>query len=230
VFERRGRHGKVEVLYNPVDVSAFARARRSDEVRRALGAEPGHQLIATVGRLHPRKDLETFLRASAEVARNLPDARFAIVGSAEAPIEKDYQRRLEALVGQLGLRERLTFAGARRDIPEVMASLDVFVLSSRHEGFGRVLGEAMAAARPVVVTDEGALPELVACNRYGLIAGPGDASAFARRIRQLLEDPIAAKDLGKRASERAMAFDSREVATRVRARYETLVNDGRRSS
>ena len=75
------------------------------------------------------------------------------------------------LVRELGLDGRLTFAGARRDIPAVMRALDLFVLTSRHEGFGRVVAEAMAAARPVVVTDEGALPELVGGGDGGPLRG-----------------------------------------------------------
>ena len=65
---------------------------------------------------------------------------------------------ITALARELGLADRLTFAGARRDIEDVMRALDVFVLTSRHEGFGRVVAEAMATGRPLVVTDEVSRP------------------------------------------------------------------------
>ncbi|HEX4406466.1 MAG TPA: glycosyltransferase, partial [Polyangia bacterium] len=173
VFERRGRARKVEVLYNPLDVAAFAGGARDPAVRAALGGGAG-PLIGTVGRLHPRKDIETFVRAAAEVAARAPTARFVVVGSAEAPVELEYERHLATLVRELGLAERVTFAGARRDMPAVMKALDVFVLASRHEGFGRVVAEAMAAARPVVVAREGAPPELVEEDRYGVCATPAN--------------------------------------------------------
>jgi glycosyltransferase involved in cell wall biosynthesis len=223
VFRRRGRGDKVEVLYNPVDLRAFAAAQDGGECRRALGGLSGAPLVGTVGRVHPRKDLETFVRAAALVVRAAPETRFVVVGAAEAEVEKRYQARLIELVRELDLEERLTFAGARRDIPEVMRALDLFVLTSRHEGFGRVLAEAMAAARPVVVTDEGALPELVAAGEDGLLAPPGDAAAFAAQIRGLLSDPRRAAELGARATRAAGRFDADTIADRVWTRYQVLV-------
>jgi glycosyltransferase involved in cell wall biosynthesis len=223
VFERRGRTANVEVLYNPVDVARFANAVRSDEVRATLGAGPHDMLVGTVGRIHPRKDLETFLRAAALVAADCPAARFVVVGAAEAGIEEEYERRLRGLADTLGLGGRVTFAGARRDIPAVMAALDVFVLSSRHEGFGRVIAEAMAARRPVVVSDEGAPPELVEDGRFGLCARPGDPTDFARRIRGLIAAPADASAMAARARERATLFDATALAGRVFARYADLI-------
>jgi glycosyltransferase involved in cell wall biosynthesis len=223
VFERRGRGAKVEALYNPVDVRAFASAVRSEETRASLGCRPGQRLIATVGRLHPRKDLETFIRAAAQVASTHGDVHFAVVGVAEAPVEQDYQRRLLDLVRELSLGERLTFAGARRDMPAVMGALDLFVLTSRHEGFGRVVAEAMAAGRPIVVSDDGAPPEIVERGRYGLCARPGDPDDFARQIRRLLDDSAQAGALAGAARAAASRFDADVIAQRVLARYRALI-------
>jgi glycosyltransferase involved in cell wall biosynthesis len=225
VFERRGRGAKVEVLYNPLDVAAFADADRSGTVRAALGASNDGPLVGTVGRLHPRKDLETFVRAAALVAARLPSARFAIVGSAEAPVELEYQRSVAALVREVGLEGRFVLAGARRDIPAVMKALDVFVLTSRHEGFGRVVAEAMAAARPVVVAREGAPPELVEEDRYGLCASPADPADFAEKVLALIAHPDAAAAIGARAAERARGFEARAVAEKVLARYHALAGE-----
>ena len=223
VFARHGRMDKVEVLYNPVDVAQFASAARSDEVRASLGARGAVRLIGTVGRIHPRKDMVTFLRAAADIARRAPDTHFAIIGNAEGDGEHEYERRLRALVGELALEHRVTFAGARRDIPAVMASLDVFMLTSRHEGFGRVVAEAMAAARPMVVSDEGAPPELVEAERHGLVARPGDAADFARQVERLLANAELARALGARAAERARLFEPRASAIRVKTCYEELL-------
>jgi glycosyltransferase involved in cell wall biosynthesis len=228
VFERRERAAKVEVLYNPLDVAAFSGAARSAEVRASLGGVAGAPLVGTVGRLHPRKDLETFVRAAALVAASVPAARFVVVGSAEAPVELEYQRRVEALVQETGLGGRLTFAGTRRDMPAVMKALDAFVLTSRHEGFGRVVAEAMAAALPVVVAREGAPPELVEEDRYGLCAAPADPGDFGEKVLGVLARPEASAAMGARAAQKARDFDAAAVATRVLARYRSLV-EGRTS-
>jgi glycosyltransferase involved in cell wall biosynthesis len=225
IFRRRGHQGQVEVLYNPVDLNRFRPGPASAEVRAALGAGPGQPLVGTVGRIHPRKDLETFVRAAARIAARSPEARFAIVGAAEAPVEEAYRTRLDALVRELRLETRLVFAGARRDVPDVMRALDLFLLTSRHEGFGRVVAEAMAAARPSVVTDEGAPPELVERGAYGLCAPPGDDAEFAAQALSLLGVPRAAAALGTRAAEGARRFDVVSVAERVWSRYLTLVSD-----
>jgi glycosyltransferase involved in cell wall biosynthesis len=223
VFVRRNRGRKVEALYNPIDVRTFAEARRSTELRAQLGARDGELLVGTVGRLHPRKDVETFVRAAALVAAREPRARFVVVGAAEVPVELDYRRTLEALVAAEGLSERFVFAGARRDVPDVMKAFDLFVLTSRHEGFGRVVAEAMAAGRPLVVTDEGALPELVERDRFGLCAAPADPASFSNAILGLLEDPAAAAAMAARAAARAQIFDTAAVAARVLERYRSLV-------
>jgi glycosyltransferase involved in cell wall biosynthesis len=222
IFEKRGRAAKVEVLYNPIDVRAFASAARSPDVRAALGAAPDRRLVGTVGRIHPRKDLETFVRAAAIVAAQHADVHFVVVGTADGPIERAYEEKVRALARALSLEGRVTFAGARRDIPAVMAALDVFVLTSRHEGFGRVVAEAMASARPIVVTDEGALPELVVPETCGLAARPADAADFARQILRQLEDGDAARARGDRAAQRASSFDAAATGRRVRELYERL--------
>jgi glycosyltransferase involved in cell wall biosynthesis len=224
VFRKRGhRDDEVEVLYNPVDVAAFASAPASDALRAELGGRPGAPLIGTVGRIHPRKDLETFVRAAAQVAARVPEARFVVVGAAEAPVEKVYATRLSRLVGELGLQDRLTFAGARRDVAAVMHALDLFVLTSRHEGFGRVVAEGMAAGRPVVATAEGALPELLDGGKLGRLAPAEDAAAFAEQILRLLDDRASAAALGAAAAAAAQQFDARAIATRVWTRYQELV-------
>jgi glycosyltransferase involved in cell wall biosynthesis len=222
VFVSRGRGAKVSVLYNPVDVAAFAETRRSPEVRAALGADDDAPVVGTVGRIHPRKDLETFIRASALVAATHARVRFVIVGAAEGPEEETYLASLRRLAAALGLGDRLTFAGARRDMPAVFKALEVFVLSSRHEGFGRVLAEAMAAGVPSVVSREGALPELLEDGRHGFCVTPAAPQEFAQKIARLIDDPLLRAQLGAAAQSRSRAFDPAALAAEVMATYRTL--------
>lgn len=223
IFRKRGHEQGVEVLYNPIDLSRYRPKAPSAAVRVALGAGPEDLLIGTVGRLHPRKDLETFVRAAAQVRATLPNARFVVVGAAEAEVEQSYRRRLETLVEEQRLTDHLLFTGARRDVAQVLQAMDLFVLTSRHEGFGRVVAEAMATARPMVVTDEGAPPELVDHGRFGLCAPAGDWRVFAGRILELLTDRPRATALGLAASLAASQFDVRAVGERVWDRYQALV-------
>jgi glycosyltransferase involved in cell wall biosynthesis len=176
-----------------------------------------------MGRIHPRKDIETFVRACARVAAAMPQARFAVVGAAESPAELAYQARVLELVASLKLNDRLTFTGARTDVPEIMKAADLFVLASRHEGFGRVAAEAMAAGTAVVASREGALPELMEEPRFGLCAVPGDDADFSLKILSLLHDDASRHQMGSAAAERAAGFDAAHVADRVLRCYEDLL-------
>ena len=224
IFKVRRRDEKVEVLYNPIRIREIGAAERSERVRAELGASGDELLIGTVGRIHPRKDLLTFVKACGVVGRSLPEARFVVVGAAEGADEERYLRELQAEAKREGLEGRLHFAGARRDVAQVMKALDVFVLTSRHEGFGRVVGEAMAASRAVVVSREGALPELVSEGVQGYCVDPGDAPAFAEKIERLARSSADRERMGEQGRQRAQAFDVVSVGARVFETYQRLLS------
>ncbi len=219
VFRKRGLGAKVEVVYNPVDVQVFASAERSATVRRELGAGPGELLVGTVGRIHPRKDIATFLRAGALLTKQIPRVRLAIVGSAEAPEELSYEHEMKALARELEIAQRVCWAGSRRHVAGILKALDLIMLCSRNEGFGRVVAEAMAAGTPIVVTSEGALPELVDDGRAGLLAPPSDASAFSVQCARILSSASSWQLSSRAARRRAAAFDVSVIAPLVRACY-----------
>jgi glycosyltransferase involved in cell wall biosynthesis len=224
IFRSRGYEQNVEVMYDSIDLEAYRNAVASAEVRASLGARPDQILVGTVGRVHPRKDMETFIRAAAVVGEEIQNVRFVIVGPAEVDVEHAYFSRLLELVRHLGLQDRIALVGGRRDIPEVMRVLDIFVLSSRHEGFGRVVAEAMAAGRPVVVTNEGAPPELIGEGRYGLAAFPGDVNDFSRQILTLIRDRPRAEAMGAAGARAAELFSLESVGNNVWNRYRQLLD------
>lgn len=223
LFRRRGLDARIETVYNPVDVGVFANAERCDAIRRDLGAGPDEFLVGTIGRIHPRKDVETFIRTAALVAKERVRARFVVVGSAEVREEVDYEVRLRSLATELGIADRVVWAGARRDIPRVMKALDVFVLCSRHEGFGRVIAEALASGLPIVATAEGAIPELLA-NSRGCTVRPADAAQFCAGVLKALAAPRR-DDVSRVFAEQS--FSSRQIALRVMRAYERAVQDRR---
>jgi glycosyltransferase involved in cell wall biosynthesis len=215
IFRARGRGEKVEVLYNGVALERFAAASRSDEVRAELGAEPTDVLVGAVGRIHPRKDLATFLRAGALATTRIPRLRLAVIGAAEVPEEVAYEAAMKALASSLGIEDRLVWAGPRRDVPRVMCSLDALVASSRNEGFGRVVAEAMASGLRTVATREGAFVELVRGWRGARTAAPASPGEFASALVDVLS-------IAPETPASVARFGARAVAARVRDCYGRL--------
>ena len=153
-----------------------------------------------VARLELHKDQPTLIRAMALLCDQELDAELWLIG------EGSHRPQLETLISELQLADRVHLLSSRRDIPELLAQLDLFVFSARpDEGFGIALAEAMAAGVPIVATDVGACREVLDGGRCGLLVQPGSAEALAAGIRAVLADPAGAQQRAAAAKERALA-------------------------
>jgi glycosyltransferase involved in cell wall biosynthesis len=182
---------RVVAVHNGVDVTQY-QGRDGTAFRAAMGIPCNAPLVGLIGMLTPWKGQMEFLEAASLVLPSAPETRFVIVGG--EPYETDghggFSRSLERRVQELGLEGAVTLAGYRRDIPEVLAALDVVVhASTAPEPFGRVLIEAMAARRPLVATDGGAVREILGDGGGGLVVPPGAGVPMAEAILDLLRDP-----------------------------------------
>ena len=202
-----------------VDVDRFGTS--APATRRELGLLDDGAVVGTVCRLvEPKKGLSILLQAMGELKRRLgkPPCQLLIVGDGPA------RETLESLRDRLGLFEWVVFTGIRRDIPRVLHALDAFVLPSLYEGFGIAILEAMAAAKPVVATTVGGIPEFVVSGDTGLLVEPGDASALAEAIERLLCEPERAMQMGIRGRERVLAgFQMSTVVRRHEQVYEACL-------
>jgi len=170
--------------------------------RRELGVPPCIPLVGIVARLVPIKQHELFLEAACRVSAQVPGVAFAVVGDGER------RAALEALARRMGLAvpspgspppggtAAVYFTGFRTDLPAVYADLDAFVLCSRNEGLPVAVIEALAAARPVVAGDVGAVGDLVGDGETGVLVPPNDAAALATGLLRVLREPEAAARLG----------------------------------
>jgi glycosyltransferase involved in cell wall biosynthesis len=162
-------------------------------------------LVGNVARLAPQKDHATLI----EAARLVPGARFAIVGDGE--LRADLERRAEGL--------SVVFTGARDDVPDLLASFDVFAFPSLYEGLCVAVIEAQAAGVPVVATPVGGIRETVVDGETGLLVPPRNPQALAAAIRRLLDDrelahrlaDEARRRVGKRFSEQRMVEETLRV-------------------
>ena len=171
-------------------------------------------LALAVGRLIAQKDHATLLRAFARVRAGLPQARLAILGA--GPLEGETR----ALAAELGLADAVSLPG-RTAIRDWLERADVFVHTSRWEGFGIVLLEAMLAGLPIVATAVSAVPEVVADGETGVLVEAGDVGGLAAALEALLADRERAAALGEAGRKRAREeFAVARMAERTAAVYE----------
>ncbi len=180
----------------------------------ALPREPNVIRIGMISRMnHPVKRHDMFLRAAARLARRFPQLQFVLVG------DGSLRAGLEALVAHLELTNRVQFLGDRRDIPAVLAALDITVLPSSSESLSNVILESMAAGVPVVAVRVGGNPEVVQDGNTGFLFNPGDEEAFAALLETLGLQPELRQKFASAARARAHAEYS---IARVKDRYQEL--------
>ncbi|SDL58747.1 Glycosyltransferase involved in cell wall bisynthesis [Franzmannia pantelleriensis] len=198
---------RIQRLYLGIDPAPYAAGDDSQALRGELGTPQGALLIGLPGRLTPGKGQDLWLEALARLAERAPALPWhaAMIGGLTASEGSDeaYVAELEAKVTALGLNERVSFAGFRSDLPRLLGTLDIVCIPSTNEAFGLTVIEAMAAGRPVIGADSGAIPELLD-SEVGRLAAPDDPDAWARQLEALASDPGLRQRLGKAAAERVL--------------------------
>lgn len=217
---------KLTVVHNGVELEAFAVAEGAREATRAaLGLAPGTRAVLTVSVLREGKGLDVLLRAATAVATQVPEAVFLVAG--DGPLRP----ALEAAARSAGLAERVRWLGFRRDVPQLLAAADLFLLPSLEDAFPTALLEAMAAGRAVVATRAGGIPEIVEHGRTGRLVAPADAPALALAVAELLlrgEERAAMGEAGRRRVRRD--FSTTAWRERLTALYEAVLAARRKAA
>jgi len=199
--ERIGHLTQYKLIHSGIDVAEFGRpSRPRAATRRALGIPAGALVVGTVGNFKPQKAPLDFIRAAALVRKSVPRAWFVMVGDGAL------RKESEELAGKLGLGRQVVFTGWRRDIPDLLASFDLFALSSLFEGLPRSVLQAHSAGLPIVATAAGGTAEAVHDGKTGYIVRPRDTEGLAARMISVLRDPARAKAMGE-AGRRAIGED-----------------------
>ncbi len=206
------------VVFPPVRMERFDPDRVSrNGLREALAPGDG-PLLGMVGQISPWKGHDTAIRALAELRRDVPDARLVIAGGItfDEPATRfdnaGYLAELHQLVAELDLADAVSFAGQRKDVPELLASLDALLLPSWDEPFGTIVWEAMAMRVPVVVSSVGGPGDEVTDGHDGLVAPPREPSAWAAAMARILDDPEEARRIGCEARATAERYSHPETS------------------
>lgn len=159
--------------------------------QRLLPFGPEHPVIGLVGRITPYKQPELFLRAVPHILKQVPNARFVVIGAAQER-EKPYEEQVKTLAAAMGIQDQVAFLGQRRDVVELTAEMTVSCLASGREPLGRVILEAHLLGVPVVVPDTGGPAEIVLNGETGLYfssTAPNAEMDLARQVVRLLQNP-----------------------------------------
>jgi glycosyltransferase involved in cell wall biosynthesis len=192
---------KIEVIGSAVDLEKFNPARDGMKFRREMGFNTEIPLIANIGMIRPDKGQVIFVEAARLVLRDRPDARFVIVGQGTGLLKLG--EKVRNAIKQAGLADKVFMIGYRWDTPEIYAACDVVVIASlRTEASPIVLREAFSTGRPVVATNVGDVPEIIANGENGLMVEPGDSNALAASILLFLSD----KNLAARCAANGLRY------------------------
>jgi mannosyltransferase len=193
-----------QVIHHGVDTELY----RPPVDRAALFAAtglPGKYGVGCFGRLREQKGTDVFVEAMCRLLPRYPDFTAVIIG-AVTPDQQIFVRGLRARVEAAGLTERVRFLGelSIADVPPWYQRTTIYAFTSRNEGFGLTLLEAMAAGNALVAARSGAASQVVIDGRTGILVPPGDAEALTAALEPLMRDPAAAAAMGQRARDRAV--------------------------
>jgi glycosyltransferase involved in cell wall biosynthesis len=209
---------ELEVVHNPVDLERWD-PKRIDRVHaraRLREVRPRALLLGVVAQLTPWKGQDTAIAALDLLRRRRVDAHLLLIGSAKflspsARYDNEaYVAELRRQVAAAKLEDRVTWLGERDDVPELVSALDVLLLPSWEEPFGRALIEAMALRVPVVATSVGGPPEILTDGVEGFLVEPRAPEAWAEAILQFAESPTLGREMGQAGRLRVEQAFSRE--------------------
>lgn len=212
---------RTRVVYLGVPLDEFSRPRSESEIRKAreaMGIPEGTFAVGCVTRLMPSKGNEYLVAAVPAIVQQIPSARVYIVG------EGELQGALEAQARTLGVGDRLTFSGFRRDVAQTQSAFDVSVFPSLWEGTPLTVLEALAMGKPIVATDADGLLDVLTHEHDALIIPRRDPQALADAVARLARDPAERARLGAAARITGAAYDI-DLFVRKMERLYTILHD-----
>jgi glycosyltransferase involved in cell wall biosynthesis len=215
---------RLALIYNGLDAARYGDNSSRDVMRASLGANASTLVLVIVANLIPYKGHRDLIEALGSANKNMPaDWRLLVVGR-----DDGIENALRAQSAALGIGDKISFLGLRRDIPEILNASDVGLLCSHEEGFSNAILEGMAAGLPMIVTDVGGNAEAVCDGETGLVVPARDAKRLAEAIVHLATDPAFRKQFGMAGRERvAKYFTFARCIDGYEALYRTLLSGGK---
>jgi glycosyltransferase involved in cell wall biosynthesis len=215
---------RLHVIYNPIDLDLYRKTKAlGTSLIKELGLSDDVLLIGQIGQIQEEKGHRELVQAASSIVKALPNAHFVIVGAATTPKTEVFLRELQELIANQQLSERFSFVGFRTDVPLILHSLDIMVVPSLVEPFGRVVAEALAANLPVVATNVGGIPEIITDGWDGLLVPARDTDALGDAVIRLGSNPELRGYLSANGLDSVKRFSTESHVSNMAALYERVV-------
>jgi glycosyltransferase involved in cell wall biosynthesis len=193
-----------------IEISKFCQKKQQDSDKR--------KIVGMIACLKPQKNPLDFIKAAEIIAKTNKAVDFICIG------DGGLRQKMENAITRLGLSGQIRLLGWRKDIADLIATMDIVMLCSLWEGLPIALLEAMAAAKPIVAYDTDGVREAVLNNKNGYLVEPGDVKGLAKKIQELLADPELAKTMGQAGCEliKASEFNADCMIEKIETLYAQL--------
>jgi glycosyltransferase involved in cell wall biosynthesis len=210
---------KIRVIDNGICLERFEKLVETRKIKSQLGLEEKTRVIGTIGSLGIEKGHIYLLEAARQVLDVVKDLKFLVIG--DGPLRKPLEEKSE----ELGIKKHVIFLGQRKDIPELLMAMDIFVLPSIKEGLPIALLEAMAAKRPVIATRVGAIPKVIENKDTGILVEPKDIKGLRDAIMNLINDTERMNLLAQEGFNKVCTdFSSDEMGKHYLKLYKEITN------
>ncbi len=209
---------KLCVIHSGTDTGSYDFPLHENPLRKELSIDMGDKIIGNFSALADHKDYPLFLETARALLQRGLAAHFVIAG--KGPEEGS----IRSFIEKHGLSERIHLLGFRKDIPMLMKSLDLFLITSKTEGLGTIILEAFAGGIPVVATRAGGIPELVENGSTGLLADVGDSEGLQKAVFRIFEEPGLKERIVNNAALKVQEFSFRATAQKTIGIYKQVLN------
>ncbi|MBU0468557.1 MAG: glycosyltransferase [Candidatus Omnitrophica bacterium] len=211
----------IEVIHNGIELCPENEKKDTQDITDAKNSfriSRDNIIIGNISRLIADKGQKFLIQAIPLVLKQYPNLKVIIVG--DGPLKSD----LSELTKKLSLENIVIFTGTMTNIATLLNIFDIFVFPTFNEALGLTVLEAMAAAKPIIATNDAAIPELIKHNEEGLLVSPGNPKEIANALIFMIENPEKAKEFGLKAKEKVKMFSAAIMVSKIQKVYDDILS------
>lgn len=214
-----GKSYQYQLIRYGIDYPELDRVK-GQNLKKELRMDPNNLLVGMISCFKPQKSPQDFIRLAYLVNQIIPEVKFILVG------DGILRRDIEKLIDKFKLQNNVILTGWRRDIPDILSGIDIFVLTSLWEGLPISVLEAMGSKKPVVATTTGGIAEVIIENKTGYLVPPGDAKGMSERLAGLIKDENLRKVMGENAKKSlSINFRLENMVKQNQGLYQNLIKE-----